>query len=227
MRVKKGPRRFDELGVIFDMDGVLIASTPFHSQAFSEILKPLGIENFLYSRFAGWKTQDVFRTVFLEARMAMGEDKIAECSQRKSARSRELLEQQTQLYRDCACVVMQLAANYPLALASSGSRGSVEIFLEKSCLHDAFLTIVTGDDVSRAKPDPQIFSRAITGLKLAPDRCVVVEDAVAGIEAACAAGAIACGFGPDPDGLLRHAGATCLVESLNELPALLEGFVKA
>jgi beta-phosphoglucomutase len=210
------------LGVVFDMDGVLLDSTACHSQAFSEILIPLGISGFSYPRFAGWRTPEVFRTVFLEADLPMTEAEIADCSKRKSARSRELLEVNSQIFTRCAAVVWKLAALYPLALASSGSRGSVENFIERSGLGSAFRVVVSGDDVSRAKPDPEVFTRAIAGLLLPPSRCVVLEDAESGIQAARAAGAIACGFGADPNGVLQRAGANCRIESLGELPPLLE-----
>jgi beta-phosphoglucomutase len=226
-QVKEGPRRSDELGVVFDMDGVLIASTNCHRQAFVEILGPLGITDFSYFRFAGWRTPDVFRTVFSQAGLKMSEERIADFSGKKSARSRELMEQESQLFQESAPVISKLAASYPLALASSGSRGSVQTFLEKSGLRSAFRVVVTGDDVTHAKPNPEIFARAIRGLDLAPAHCVVVEDAEAGIQAACAAGAIACGFGADSGGVLRQAGASCVVESLNELPLLLESLCLA
>jgi beta-phosphoglucomutase len=204
------------------MDGVLLDSTACHRQAFAEILTPLGIPNFAYSRFAGWRTPEVFRTVFLEAGLPVTEAQIADCSKRKSARSRELLEENSEIFTCCAPVVSKLSALYPLALASSGSRGSVYNFLEKSGLREAFRVVVSGDDVSRAKPDPEIFVRAAAGLNLAPARCIVVEDAESGIQAACAAGATACGFGVDSDGVLKRAGASCQIESLRELPSLLE-----
>jgi beta-phosphoglucomutase len=219
--VNESPRRSEDLGVIFDMDGVLLDSTACHSQAFAEILISLGIFNFSYSRFAGWRTADVFRTVFLEADRSMTEAEIADCSKRKSARSRQLLEEQSQLFTACASVVSSLSALHPLALASSGSRVSVETFLEKSGLRQAFQVVVSGDDVTHAKPDPEIFSRAIAGLNLAPERCIVIEDAESGIQAARAAGAIACGFGADSGRVLQRAGASCSIQSLSELPSLL------
>jgi beta-phosphoglucomutase len=204
------------------MDGVLLDSTACHSQAFGEVLNPLGILNFSYARFAGWRTPEVFRTVFLEAGLRMTEADIADCSHRKSARSRQLLEENSQIFTCNSPVVSKLSALYPLALASSGSRGSVENFLDKSGLRGAFRVVMSGDDVSRAKPDPEIFLRAVAGLNLPSSCCVVVEDAESGIQAARAAGAIACGFGDDSSGTLKRAGASCRIESLSELPALLE-----
>ena len=217
----EGPHHSEDLGVVFDMDGVLLDSTACHGQAFLEVLKPLGIVDFLYARFAGWRTPDVFRTVFQEAGLPMDQEKIADCSKRKSARARELLEERN-VFRLNTPVVAKLAGHYPLALASSGSRSSVETFLQKSGLHSAFRSVVTGDDVNLAKPHPEIFLRAMAELRMPPARCVVVEDAAAGIQAACASGAIACAFGRDSEGLLARAGARYRIESLSELPALLE-----
>ncbi len=220
--MNEGPRRPGDLGVVFDMDGVLLDSTACHSQAFGEVLIPLGILNFSYARFAGWRTPEVFRTVFLEAGLRMTETEIADCSHKKSARSRQLLEENSQIFTCNTPVVSKLSALYPLALASSGSRGSVENFLEKSGLRGAFRVVMSGDDVSRAKPDPEIFLRAVAGLNLPSSSCIVVEDAESGIQAARAAGAIACCFGKDFGGALQRAGASCRIESLSELPALLE-----
>lgn len=152
----------------------------------------------------------------------MTEAEIAHCSKRKSARSRELLEQNSRIFSDCAPVVSRLSVLYPLALASSGSRASVDNFLERSGLQTAFRVVVSGDDVSRAKPDPEIFTRAVAGLQMAPSLCLVVEDAESGIRAARAAGAMACAFGADADGALQRAGAHFRIDSLSELPHLLE-----
>jgi HAD superfamily hydrolase (TIGR01509 family) len=204
------------------MDGVLLDSTLCHSQAFAEILTSLGIDSFSYSRLAGWRTPEVFRTIFLEAGRPTTEEEIAECSRKKSARSRELLAENNQLFTSCAPIVSQLSVCYPLALASSGSRASVETFLEKSGLRNKFRIVVSGDDVTHAKPDPEIFTRAIGGLNLAPAHCVVVEDAESGVQAAHAAGAMVCGFGADAGGVLKRAGARWQISSLSELPALLK-----
>ncbi len=152
----------------------------------------------------------------------MTDAEVTDCSQRKSARARQLLEQNSQLFTHAAPVVSKLSALYPLALASSGSRRSVENFLERSGLRSAFRVVVSGDDVRRAKPDPEIFTRAVAGLNMPSARCVVVEDAESGIRAARAAGAMACGLGADADGALLRAGAHFRIGSLSELPPLLE-----
>jgi beta-phosphoglucomutase len=78
-----------------------------------------------------------------------------------------------------------------LGSASKNARG----ILQKIELIDAFDVIIDGNEVKRAKPDPEVFTRAADRLKVAYERCIVFEDSIAGIEAANAAGMISIGIG--------------------------------
>jgi beta-phosphoglucomutase len=217
-------------GLIFDMDGVLLLSRNCHRQAFEEVLARFGISDFSYDRFAGQRTADVFRAVFQEAGRQVSEETIAESAQWKSARARELLAAQNPVAPDCVPVLQQLSDKYLLALASSGSRDSVRAFLDRTELHGTFRSVISGDDVLRAKPDPEIFQSSIAALGLTASSCAVVEDSVAGVQAARSAGARAIGFGSDGSGTdgfgtqddgLSNAGAECVIHSLSELAVLL------
>jgi len=207
-------------GLIFDLDGVLLLSRDCHRQAFEEALAPFGIVDFSYDRFAGQRTPDVFRVVFQESDRSTTEQEIAECSRRKTARARELLAALNPVAPDCVEVLQQLSGKYLLALASSGSRDSVRAFLDRTELHSMFRSVLSGDDVRHAKPDPEIFRCSIAALGLPPASCAVVEDSVAGVRAARSAGARAIGIGAE-DGELSAAGAECVIHSLSELTSLL------
>jgi len=76
------------------------------------------------------------------------------------------------------------AAGFGLALASSAPPDNVELALERLALADCFGAVVTGGDVERGKPDPQVFLLAAERLGTPPERCVVVEDAPVGVTAA-------------------------------------------
>jgi len=105
-------------------------------------------------------------------------------------------------------VVERLAAHFPLALASSGSRESVEAFLELNNARSLFRAVLTGSDVKAAKPSPEIYLEASRRLGIPPQDCLVVEDAEAGAQAAIAAGAEVTRVTASLDslaGLLRHA----------------------
>jgi beta-phosphoglucomutase len=209
-------------GLVFDLDGVLISSRGAHRQAFEEVLAPLGILDFDYDQFAGWRTTDVFRAVFGRALAEpVTEETIAEYSQRKSARARELLASGNHLTPDCVPLLTRLSGRYRIALASSGSRESVNAFLDRTGLRGVFQSVLSGDDVERAKPDPEIFSRSIAALGLQPENCAVIEDATAGVQAARSAGARTIGFGGDA-AALSAAGAEQVVASLGDLQGALD-----
>lgn len=207
-------------GLIFDLDGVLIQSRAAHARAFEEVLAEFGVDDFQYDDYAGWRTPEVFRHVLSRAGCAITDEAIADCSRRKSQRARDLIAAERPIDADCIPVIRRLAEHYRLALASSGSRRSVDAFLDSTGLRDAFRATFSGDDVRNAKPDPEIFNRSIEALEAEPHECAVVEDAVAGIVAARRAGAHGIGFGSENGEALAAAGAGRVVGSLRELAGL-------
>jgi len=209
-------------GLVFDLDGVLILSRGAHRQAFEEVLAPFGILNFDYDQFAGWRTPEVFRTVLRQLAEPVAEATIADCSRRKSARARELLANGNHTAPDCIPLLTRLSEKYRMALASSGSRESVNAFLDRTGLRGIFQSVLSGDDVERAKPDPEIFRRSIAALGLLPENCAVIEDAVAGVQAARSAGAHTIGFGNGDAAGLSAAGAEQMVASLSDLQGALD-----
>ena len=205
------------------MDGVLIHSRDFHRRAFEEVLSELGIHDFQYDRYAGWRTSEVFQSVLTNHfGQAVGDSQLAEYSARKTARARQLLDLEFPIAPGCVETVKSLAPRYQLALASSGSRASVNAFLNHSGLTPLFHSVLSGDDVKYAKPDPELFAQSIRNLDLQPERCIVVEDAVAGVQAARSAGARAIGMGKQYAAELTKAGAERVVDSMAELAQVLE-----
>jgi HAD superfamily hydrolase (TIGR01509 family) len=91
-------------------------------------------------------------------------------------------------------------AGYPLAVASSGVRGYLEAVLQRLGLRQYFSVLVSGEDVTRGKPDPEPYLLAAARLGVRPGQCVVFEDAAVGVRAAKAAG-MACIGVPNPAAL--------------------------
>ena len=106
------------------------------------------------------------------------------------------------------------AAGWRQALATSAPRANVEAALEVLGLAEYFGAVVAAEDVQRGKPDPQVFLMAAERVNVAPYRCVVVEDAEAGVAGARSAGMRSIGVGA------KHAslGANLAVSSLDDLP---------
>ncbi len=140
-------------------------------------------------------------------------------SHRRKAGSRaQKINENNPVDPDIITVLHRLSKNYLLGLASSGSRASVAAFLSSTRCTPVFSSVLCGDDVRQAKPHPEIYLRAFAQLGVAPDAAMVVEDAVAGIEAARAAGAgVVIGVeGTCSAARLTEAGADRIISSVRE-----------
>ena len=173
--------------VVFDLDGVLMESTPFHAQAYGEVLAAAGVMNFSYARFAGMRTREVMAIIGVERGMDWGEERLGELSAAKTRRALELMRLNRPVVPGCEALVRRLAARYEVGLASSASRENVAWFLETTGLGAVFGVVLTGSDVAEATPAPEIYIRAMEAL--GGGEVLVVEDAVAGVLAGRAAGA--------------------------------------
>jgi len=177
--------------VIWDMDGVLIDSGPFHFQAWREIFaRERGIEFTceVFQRTFGWRNPEMLRD-------ALGPDtsqaEIDFLAGVKEARYRDLVRANSArllLPGVIECLARLRQDGWRQAVASSAPAENVAVILETLPLRDYFGAVVTAEDVARGKPDPAPFLTAAQRLGVAPNRCVVVEDAPAGIEAARRAG---------------------------------------
>jgi HAD superfamily hydrolase (TIGR01509 family) len=173
--------------VVFDMDGVLADTEPLHYEAAREVLVACGRE-YTWSmnrEFFGRTTRDLFETLSARLELARPIDEyIAEYDAAVLRRLARPLPASDGL----DWLLGELAAHgCPVALASSSQRGWIAATLSSLGLSGRFDPIVSGDEVERSKPDPEIFLLAAERLGLAPTDCVVVEDSPAGLEAARAA----------------------------------------
>ncbi|HEX4137098.1 MAG TPA: HAD family phosphatase [Bryobacteraceae bacterium] len=211
------------LALIFDLDGVLLDSAPSHNRAFEEVFRPFGIHNFDYTQYAGWKTAPVIEDVLRGAGLEPTPQLILELADQKSRLAREELRRANPIAQECVPMLVRLSQSYSLALASSGSRPSIELFLSlNECAH-LFQSVLCGDDVSCAKPHPEIYQRTFAKLDVDPQAALVVEDAVAGIQAARAAnvGAVVGVEGTCTASQLAGAGANEVIRAVSELPRFL------
>ena len=120
-------------------------------------------------------------------------------------------------------MLKQLSHEYRLGLASSGSRASIALFLSANGCADLFRSVLCGDDVSCAKPHPEIYQRAFAALNVRPADAIVIEDAEAGIQAARAAGAgtVIGVEGTCSASQLAEAGASAVIPCVSGLPGFL------
>lgn len=175
-------------GVIFDMDGVLVDSADAHWKSWRILgereCRPIREESF--AQTFGRQNKDIIPIFFgdvspLESqRLADQKEEIY----RDLVRARPpIVEGATELVRG----LRRIGA--ALAIGSSGPRENIMLIVSAMGIGDSLDAIVCAEDVTRGKPDPQVFAVAAERLTLPSDRCVVVEDAPAGVTAAKRAGA--------------------------------------
>jgi beta-phosphoglucomutase len=176
-------------GVIFDVDGVLIDSYQAHFEAWQLVGKDrdFSISEEQFATSFGRTSREAIVEIF--GLKDLSPEQIAELDHVKEARYRELLANSFPELAGAGELVDALAAaGFRLAIGSSGPPPNVDLAIDKLRRRDKFSAIVTGRDVTRGKPDPQVFLLAAKRLGLPPARCCVIEDAPAGIEAAHRAG---------------------------------------
>ncbi len=202
--------------VIWDVDGTLIDSGPLHFAAWTTTLAPQQF-NLTHERFRssfGQRNDAVLRG-FLGSEIA--DSQIAEIAAAKEAHYRGLLrEQGIGLLPGVRHWLENLKeAGWRQAIASSAPQANLDAILDVLALRSYFSAVVSGDDVTHGKPHPEIFLRAARMLAVEPRRCVVVEDAPAGVEGAARAAMRSVGV------LFAHPelGADLVVTSLEDLPA--------
>lgn len=204
--------------VVFDMDGVLVDSEPMHVDAMRQLLRPYGIaytdsEN---EEFFGFTDPEVFRV--LRARYGLEPDDHA-LTQRRAALLVELTRKRTVPMPGVPDVPKALhGLGYRLAVASSSALDVIRATVDVLGIAALFETLVSGLEVGRGKPAPEIFVETARRLGLAPRACLVIEDSRNGLLAAKAAG-MACAVIPCP--ATRHQEFSEADWRLDALPELL------
>jgi beta-phosphoglucomutase len=178
--------------VVFDFDGVLADTERLHLRAFQTVFAARGwrLEEAAYfDRYLGFgKDRDLVRAFAIETGVDLPqgeEDRIAAAKVRAYA---ALVETGDVLFPGAAAAVRRLGARYALAIASGSLRAEIEGLLGPSGLIPAFAAIVGADDVSEAKPAPDLYLAAVARLQVPARRAVAIEDSRHGLASARAAG---------------------------------------
>jgi len=202
--------------VIFDVDGVLVDSYAAHFESWKRLGGETGV-TLTEAQFAesfGRRSREVIRQHWGSMRH-LTDAEVERLDYRKEKLFREILEKDFPGMDGARELIEALATDaMRIAVGSSAPEENVELVLDRLGVRDHVHVVVTGEDVQRGKPDPQVFLIAAERLAVAPARCVVVEDAPAGLEAARHAGMRAIGV------RTTHATlrADIVVDTLDDLP---------
>ena len=176
------------MGVIFDLDGVLIDTGQFHRDAWYMMSKEEGLtfsDEHFYSTF-GMQNYQIIPTM---TSSDLATEEISRMSDRKELLFRELINGRLKLLNGAEDLIVDLKnKGFRLSIGSSTTKHNMDFIRENLPIFNRFDAFVVDKDVTNGKPAPDTFLKAAERLSLEPKCCVVVEDAVQGVQAGKAAG---------------------------------------
>lgn len=177
-------------GVIFDMDGVICHTNPYHSAAFRTFFSKRGLsptdEEFAQHMFG--KSNGYILTHFLK-RPVEGEE-LKQLEDEKESLFREIYKDKVTPIAGLIAFLDDLKqAGFKLGVATSAPFANLEMILKSLKLESFFDSVLASESVTRHKPDPEVYLTTIHNLQLQPKNCVVFEDSFSGATAGLAAGA--------------------------------------
>jgi HAD superfamily hydrolase (TIGR01509 family) len=177
--------------IVFDMDGVLIEAKDWHYEALNRALHLFGIEISRYEHltvFDGLPTKKKLQMLSAQSNLpAELHDFINDMKQRYTM---EIVNARCKPRFNHEYALSKLRANgYRLAVASNSIRSTIEVMMRRAELDQYLEFIVSNQDVTQAKPNPEMYHLALSRFGVAPQECLIVEDNENGIRAARASGA--------------------------------------
>lgn len=180
----KNSTNSNKLGIIFDVDGVLIDSGELHFQAFVKMGQELGLPftREMLVRTMGMHNNQIFP---LWLQRTCSEHELKTFADKKEAFYRDIARTQLQAIPGVVTLIEKLVDHgFRLAVGSSGPVENVNLALETIGVRKHFHTVITGSDVREGKPNPEIFLKGAAGLNIDSKLCLVFEDAITGVQAA-------------------------------------------
>ncbi len=214
-------------GLIFDLDGTITLTQQFHYQAFSQVFAKHGVtytEEDDLGKYAGMGSGVIFPTVFADRGISITAEEIKEySSEKKSIYDRIIRENTIEPVPGVVDFLERMRdRGYRMCIASGNKLESVEFLLNAVGVREYFEFIISGKDIHKPKPAPDVFLLAAEKLGLFPTECVVFEDAVNGLQGAQSAGMSSVGIATRiPEASLRMAGADLVVKDYHELSDVL------
>lgn len=215
--------------ILMDFNGVIINDEPLQMRAYQDILKSENIDltEEQYYNSMGMDDVTFLSATYERAGLNCTVDKINEIRTAKSAKWRTMVEEDIPLFPGVENFVKKMEKDFALGIVSMARREEIEFILEATGLRGSFSAIISAEDVSKCKPDPECYHKGfnlIDAVRTARGSnpivhgdCLVIEDAPAGVRAGKAAGLKTLGITNTVSAeALRAAGADSVTKSLND-----------
>ena len=180
--------------VLFDLDGVLVDATEWHYEALNRALALFGFDITRYEHLSGYNglpTKKKLQMLSVEKGLPVSIHTMLNRLKQVYTRD-EILTRCRPVFEKEYMLSRLKREGYKLAVCSNSIRESLELMIRESGLLEYFDFLVSNEDVSKPKPDPEIYVTAMARMGVAPGETIVVEDAPHGIEAARRSGAHVC-----------------------------------
>jgi sugar-phosphatase len=173
--------------LIFDFDGTVADTSPLHASAFALVLAPFGV-TVDYPAIAGRRTREAMVMALASADVQLNDSEVDILVARKQQTVRDMLSEKLQPLPGVDSFLRWARRRYPLAMATSGSRGSVQLALDALGYAGWFNPLVCAEDSPRGKPYPDGFVLVLSATGTQARDALVFEDSQAGFDAATSAG---------------------------------------
>ncbi len=213
--------------VIFDFNGVLVDDESVHFDLFREVLAEEGVElteAMYHEKYLGFDDRRCLAEVITDAGRNFDDELIDDLVARKAERYIPRAEKGLRYFPGAAEAIRALAKKFPIAINSGALRPEIEYSLRRMGVRELVKAIVSAEDATNCKPDPEGYLLALDALRasvgedLEAGHCLVFEDSLAGIQSAKGAGMWAVGVSNTyDDPALRGAGADAVLPGLETL----------
>lgn len=188
--------------IFFDFNGVILDDEEYHYLSLQQVLEEEGISitrEAYYRDCLGFGDVECFEWGMPGPEAIRGAGGMRGLIRRKSAYYEELLQREARFFPGVCELIREAGKRYPLGVASMALRQEIDLALRKAGITELLPVVVSGEDVARPKPAPDVYEMALGqmnrianrgkgGGRIAPAECLVVEDSVPGIRSARAAG---------------------------------------
>ena len=213
--------------ILMDFNGIIINDEPLQMQAYKEILQgeDINLTEEEYYSSLGMDDKTFVEAVYKRAGKEILPEKGIEITNAKTAKWREMIDAELPLFGDVENFVRKMEKDFAVGIVSMARREEIEYILEKIGLRDCFSIIVSSEDVSNCKPNPECYRKGFGlidavrtrrgGNPIVHEDCLVIEDSPQGIRAGKSAGLKTLGISNTVSAdKLREAGADAVSKSL-------------